>query len=204
MTCTRGLFDFSHSKTLRQFNQNLKTGKSIANLKDLMPWLNKTKRKNLSYISFNSEQQLTKGKLLAIIPWMSTEWIITFTLRLTNRIPVGENCNVIHFRIDNGCPAIFIDKINGGSLISYTNIINGTRWHTRFVSPQNDVETHFELHQRYISNGNYRFFIKLNGEEIHSIISAAQQHYNVEVYASHFWYDACQGSIKNFEFTNFL
>ena len=62
-----------------------------------------------------------------------------------------------------------------------------------------------EVHQRYISNGTYRYFIKIDGEEIHSAInSKARQYYNVKVYAGDPWHNASQGFISKLHFTNFL
>lgn len=66
-----------------------------------------------------------------------------------------------------------------------------------FPAPQNYVETHIELHQRYVSNGNYGFFIVVNGEEIYSLLNTDVRQIYVKVYASDPWYDFCQGTVKN-------
>ena len=69
-----------------------------------------------------------------------------------------------------------------------------------------NVGIKIEIHQRYTSGGKYRYFIKINGEEIHSIVNNdAQQFYNVKVYASNPWDPiVCPGYIKNFAITNLL
>ena len=149
------------------------------------------------------------NKLVATIPWLSNEWIISLILRLENRAPAGINCNIFSFDKDeeNGVPALFIDKVQQQPFISYVNTVNGQTWFKKFTAPQNNEDTHIEMHQRYVSNGNYRFFILVNGEEINSVINNnAQQYYNVKIYASSYKYyaSACQGSIKYLKLTNFL
>ena len=87
----------------------------------------------------------------------------------------------------------------------YLNTVSGNqKWIKRLPTPPINVETHIEMHQRYVSGGNYRFFIVVNGEEINSVFSTARQFYNVKVYSSNPWHNACPGYIKNFKFTNFL
>ena len=63
---------------------------------------------------------------------------------------------------------------------------------------------HIEIHQRYISQGNYRFFMKIDRVEVHSIVNNdARQFYDVKVYASDQYFDAI-GFISNLHLTNFL
>ena len=62
-----------------------------------------------------------------------------------------------------------------------------------------------EIHQRYVSNGDYRYFIKIDGVEVYSVLNTdARQFYNIKVYASGPFRDACPAYIKDLEFTNFL
>uniref|UniRef100_A0A7M5WQ67 Uncharacterized protein n=2 Tax=Clytia hemisphaerica TaxID=252671 RepID=A0A7M5WQ67_9CNID len=65
-----------------------------------------------------------------------------------------------------------------------------------------------EIHQRYISNGKYRYFIRINEEEIHSVVNTeAKQFYNVKVFAGQAFYAkqaVCPASIKNVKHYNFL
>ena len=56
-----------------------------------------------------------------------------------------------------------------------------------------------EIHQRYLSEVNYHIFVKVNSNEIHSVVNSnAQQFYNINVYVSDPWYD---GFITFFEFS---
>ena len=64
---------------------------------------------------------------------------------------------------------------------------------------------HFAVHQRYVSDGNYRYFITIDGEEIYTVLNTnATQFYNVKVFMSNNWQAACPVYISNFEITNFL
>ena len=67
--------------------------------------------------------------------------------------------------------------------------------------------THIEIHQRYLRSGEYRYFIRIDGEEVHSVVNTqAQQFYNVKVIAAQAFTSAatCPASIKNVKHTNFL
>ena len=143
------------------------------------------------------EQPTVRNKLLTTIPWMSAEWIISFTLKLNSD---GDG-NIIQFTTgDSGSriPGVFIN--NHEIIYHYTGIVGG--YIGRPALPLN-VDNHIELHQRYVSNGKYRFFIMLNGEETHSAINNnARQFYNVKVYASNPSHHTCQGTIKNLKLTN--
>ena len=99
-------------------------------------------------------------------------------------------------------PAVFLD---GGAKIAFFTSMNESLSHGFIgnVLQQNHVYK-IEIHQRYISNGNYQFFIKIDGEEYSAINSKAKQFYNVKVYAANPWYNASKGFISNFNFTNFF
>ena len=61
-----------------------------------------------------------------------------------------------------------------------------------------------KIHQRYVSGGNYGFFVEVDGQEMVSVINIdARQFYNVKVYTSDPWHHV-QGSTKNLKLTNFL
>lgn len=157
---------------------------------------------------FILEILLAKETLLTTIPWMSAEWIISFTLTLTS---LSDDCNLVQFTtggdygvVGGRIPAIFINKHQGTVDMVYINSVSGKNRAVRSFIPPINVETQIEMHQRYVSSGNYRFFIVVNGEEINSVFSTARQFYNVKVYSSNPWHNTCPGYIKNFKFTNFL
>ena len=151
---------------------------------------------------------------MATIPRLSTEWSVEFTFRLTTTSSSSPNCSVIHLtqgenslNVGDRAPAFFLDgdftSITNSSIFSATH---GLKNHN-FISgvPVVGEPTQIEIHQRYISGGDYRYFIKWNGEEIYSVVNETPlQFYNVKVYASDTWYDACPAYIKNFSITNFL
>ena len=43
-----------------------------------------------------SEEELVLKRLLTVIPWLSTEWIVSFTVRLTSLASTDQQCNIIH------------------------------------------------------------------------------------------------------------
>lgn len=148
---------------------------------------------------------------MKVIPNLSPEWIVSFTLRITSLAPSTIFCNIIQLskegpelEFGDRTPAVFLFPSRDQFYISSS--INSNR-DTGFSVTKGialNVPTHIEIHQRYISGGKYRYFVKINGEEVASIINTnALQFYNVRVYASK-GTDPCPGYIKNLEVTNFL
>ena len=121
-------------------------------------------------------------------------------------------CNVIHLTCPDTqgqkIPVLFVFQETGAltkQRIDYD--INSGRIYIDITEPPTLGKWyHFEFHQRYVGGGNYRFYVKKNGEEVKSIINtSAQQFYNVKVYASNpYEQDVCPAHMKNLKFTNFL
>ena len=84
--------------------------------------------------------------------------------------------------------------------------VNGKGKHNFVSDPIQPNHTYsVEIHQRYIANGKYRYFITIDGKEKYSIVNKqAQQFHNVHVYASSETRDKGDGYISNLSFTNFL
>ena len=162
---------------------------------------------------FYIEEAIEQNRLLAVIQRLSTEWIVSLTVRFENLNPDGTgHCNIIQLTRGNSLsqygdrtPVILLTPNRDEFYIA--SAINGNmnlvHWTDKGLAL--NVSTRIEVHQRYTSGGNYRYFIKINGEEVFTIINTnAQQFYNVKVYASNPWDYTCSGYIKNFEVTNFL
>ena len=141
---------------------------------------------------------------------MSTEWSVSFNYRTTD--VVAGWTNIIHFTISGNMnnigdrtPAVFVTPESKNFLfVSYLNNTANYYWDFDENIQQNHVYK-IEIHQRYISNGNYRYFIKIDGDEVHSAInSKARQFYDVKVYAEDPWHAPSKGFISKFKFTNFL
>ena len=160
---------------------------------------------------------MVRDRLLTVIPRLSTEWIVSFTVRMTSLARSYYFCNVIlltngglggHPGAKHGerTPLVSLPPLRDNIYISSSiNSNDDYGKHVHLNGLVVNVSTHTEIHQRYTSGGKYRYFIKINGEEIFSIINAnAQQFYDVKVYASDPWEDNCSGYIKNLEVTNFL
>ena len=147
---------------------------------------------------------------MATIPRLSAEWSISFQFRQiglvlgwTNLIRFGASHEP--FTSLSRIPAVFVRP--NSTLLHFSTSINGNRYNVDAEGTENKLNEnhHAEIHQRYISKGDYRFFIEINGIEIHSVInSEAQQFYDVHVYASDYYEENAAGYISNFLFTNFL
>ena len=151
---------------------------------------------------------------MATIPRMSTEWSISFQFRQTSLSPHWTNIirfivsGMIEdqrapFEIGERIPAVFTNP--NSKALYFTSSVNGNADYVIESTINLNENYYIEIHQRYVSRGDYRYFIKVNGTEIHSVINSnAQQFYNVNVYASDPWYVKANGFISNFQFTNFL
>ena len=92
-------------------------------------------------------------------------------------------------------------------MLHISTSINGSSYNVNTKGIEDEVnKNHYvEIHQRYVSRGDYRYFIKINGIEINSVINCgAQQFYKVDVHASDNFHENAAGYISNFLFTNFL
>uniref|UniRef100_A0A7M5UYX2 Uncharacterized protein n=2 Tax=Clytia hemisphaerica TaxID=252671 RepID=A0A7M5UYX2_9CNID len=97
-------------------------------------------------------------------------------------------------------------KLESLRINSAVNGDTSYRWNYPFTLAVNETMD-VEIHQRYISNGKYRYFIRINEEDIHSVVNTeAKQFYNVKVIAGQEFTGAevCPASIKNVKHTNFL
>ena len=124
-------------------------------------------------------------RMLTVFPRLSAEWIVSFTLRMTTLATSSNYCSII--QLTQG--GVFQQHGDRTSAV----ILYPPRDWFYFSSSINDNPNHYinnyiriiEIHQRYVNGGEYRYFIKINGEEIASIINTkAQQFYDVKVYAS--------------------
>ena len=161
------------------------------------------------------EMEVTKNSLLKVIDRFSTEWSVTLSIRLYGQILSGNgmsSCGIISLSsngvVNNyyGSRVPFVGLVKSDRRLHTTSAINGNwNWIKDLPALKIDQTYHLEIHQRYVSNGNYRYFIKLDGEEVYSVINTdARQFYNVHVYAGNPWNDPCPVYISNFKITNFL
>ena len=156
--------------------------------------------------------ELVRNKLLSTIPILSTEWIVSFDYKVTRT--VWTDCNwlgVLTFTIgqdlDNygdRTPSLYV-RCADRQLV-FSSAINGIIAFNKMVLQINSNGLyHIEIHQRYISGGEYRYFIRIDGVEVVSVVNKdARQFYNVKVYACDPWFDPADGIISNLQHTNFL
>uniref|UniRef100_A0A7M5UL06 Cnidarian restricted protein n=1 Tax=Clytia hemisphaerica TaxID=252671 RepID=A0A7M5UL06_9CNID len=174
-------------------------------------------------VTFVGEQEIALPRhfRLGVIPVLSPEWIFRFSIRFHSLDYVGDGsfsyCTVLHLT-KGGNNDVYGDRtpsitIGGNPTLNEMKIsapVNGNKSYrqnipfTLAVNETMDVE----IHQRYISNGKYRYFIRINEEEIHSVVNTeAKQFYNVKVFAGQAFYAkqaVCPASIKNVKHYNFL
>ena len=176
----------------------------------------------VTYLFFpNIEKTLVQGKLLAVVPRLSAEWTLVYSLNVKSLQTTSMLCSFVHLSIltDDTSGAIYgsrspfhyLERVTQGlqgkfEKMKFGSAINSaTAYITMSEMPEVGEWEHYEFHQRYVSGGNYRFFVKRNGEEVYSAINTdAQQFYNVKVYAGSPTFPACAAEIKNLELTNFL
>ena len=141
---------------------------------------------------------------------MSTEWSVSFEFKMTG--VVADWSSIIHLTIGGDAeiigdrtPAVFLMPESRGFHFTTSLGDDISYFWDYYENLQQNYVYEIEIHQRYISNGNYRYFIKIDREEVHSAInSKARQFYNVKVYVGDPWYNASKGLISNLQFTNFL
>ncbi|XP_066910985.1 uncharacterized protein [Clytia hemisphaerica] len=163
-----------------------------------------------------NEVRVTQNNLLKVIDRFSTEWSIMFSMRLSTSIPSGDDglptCNIINLSEDNiqsshyGARTPYVGLRKDTRKIHTTSAINGNWNEIKELPPVIIDQTyHLEIHQRYVSNGHYRYFIMIDGVEVYSVLNTdARQFYNVHVYAGNPWNEPCPVYISNFKLTNFL
>ena len=97
-------------------------------------------------------------------------------------------------------------KINRNTnLAFFTSLINDTNYPYEFQPITLNQLYHVEIHQRYISNGDYRYQVIIDGKIEHTAINKqARQYYNVHVYVSDPLKEPFNGYVGNLKFTNFL
>ena len=168
------------------------------------------------YIRFRCilEELLAKNRLLAVFPRLGKEWIVSFTLRLSTLSAPTVFCSVIHLTQNGNFgaygdrnPAVMMER--DGSLYKHISYLTGRNGNRNFqiakmTVPEANEPINIEIHQRYSSEGEYRVFLIVNGQEIKSRINDdARQFEKVKVYVGSPWYEACPGYIKNLAVTNF-
>ena len=68
-----------------------------------------------------------------------------------------------------------------------------------------DKTMNLRVSQRYVSNGQYRYSVDVDGINFATkLVTNAQQYYNIDVYAAERHRGACPAFISNFKLTNFL
>ena len=161
-----------------------------------------------------SEQSLSGNNLLTVIPVLSPEWIISLNFRIHSTIPNTGivACNIVHMtdglnHAEYGSRAPFIGIVQDTYKLHIEKGVNGGNRYVANIPSVLSINQkyHLEVYQRYTSNGDYQYFVKLDGTEVFSILNSdARQFYDVKVYVSNAWNPRCPVYISNFKISNFL
>ncbi|XP_066924471.1 uncharacterized protein [Clytia hemisphaerica] len=162
----------------------------------------------------NEEFEVTNGRLAALIPRLSTEWELSVSLRMRSEIPRGDpkvpRCNIIHVEAAKPglygfrTPQISLEKSDQRMVIS-SAVNNDHNFKINFFELKINQTIRLWIQQRYMSNGEYKFEVKINGTVIGSAVNKeARQFYDASVWMSGPLYETCPVSISNFKITNFL
>lgn len=162
----------------------------------------------VNFISFILEYHLDKHILQKTLPILSPEWILKFTFRMQIGTTGSGNCGLVGLSNGKGSnvyghktPVLAMRKETQTLVVN--SALHGNP-NAGYVSPAPFVvnETyHIQVRQRYIGQGEYRFFIVRNGEETYSTVHMkAEQFYDVKISTGEC--SCCY--IKDFEVTNLL
>ena len=175
--------------------------------------MNKSIRIFHVFFYFIIETLVEDNKLIAVIPLLSTEWSLSFNLRIFETI--GDYSNVIHFTkganigsMGDRVPYISTKPLSSELYIT-TDANHITDLYLGGTAGQNvltlEQKHKIEMSQRYISGGKYRLLTVIDGNVISDVINTdARQYHNVQVYAGDPWHPPSNKTISDFQHTNFL
>ncbi|XP_065662129.1 uncharacterized protein LOC136084866 isoform X2 [Hydra vulgaris] len=157
----------------------------------------------VEYIVDNTHAPLVKGKVVAEIPRLNKEYLISFDVYPNKFVPYYHS--VIHFTIgsDNAnygdrTPGIWFHE-NGNGTLLVAAPINGYKNYIFNTNPfKLNLWTNIEVSQ-FLKSTYYLYTIRINGDVVFCVINDQAQNFeNVKVYASDPWYEVQDGFIKNF------
>uniref|UniRef100_A0A7M5X675 Uncharacterized protein n=1 Tax=Clytia hemisphaerica TaxID=252671 RepID=A0A7M5X675_9CNID len=168
-------------------------------------------------ISEEKEIEVTKGLLLALLPTLSAEWIVSMNIRLFRGLDTSFTfCRLFHMT-KGGQNTVYGDRtplilIRASDNVIQTNTAMNNIKSRSTLLTNNPVQINqtlsLEIHQRYIQNGNHRYFIIINGVEVHSEVNySGQQFHDIKVYATSSGGNtvtACPAMLSDLKLTNFL
>ncbi|XP_047137853.1 uncharacterized protein LOC100198704 isoform X2 [Hydra vulgaris] len=161
------------------------------------------RKEQISYI----ETPLVKGNLLAVIPKLDKEFIVSFDVK-PNSFNVGWK-SVIHFTIGSDVsrygdrvPGVWFHHSGNGGLHIAAPINGNINRYFDTAPIALKQWTNVEIRQRLEGNA-YIYTIKLNGEVVFTEKNNdARSFEDVKVYASDPWYPVQDGSIRDFYVLN--
>ena len=155
------------------------------------------------------EIPVSQGNLLAELPILSTEWSVSFFIRLIDEEPVSSS--ILHLTTgdrggsyDNKMPNLY--RVKNTDKIQIVYDVNGIQavqlFRYEFVR---DEKTKVEIHQRYVKDGIYRVYIMVDNLEVYSTVNNdARQFHNVKIYAGNPFAQSAIAFISDFKYTNYL
>ncbi|XP_066930962.1 uncharacterized protein [Clytia hemisphaerica] len=140
------------------------------------------------------EIEVTKGLLLALLPTLSAEWIVSMKLRLFRELDTSFTfCRLFHMT-KGGQNTVYGDRTplvsirTADNVLQISTALNGKKSHNALLI-SNELQINqtiaLEIHQRYVKNGNYKYYILVDGVVIMDDMNyTAEQFHDVKVYAT--------------------
>ncbi|XP_065662137.1 uncharacterized protein LOC100207579 isoform X3 [Hydra vulgaris] len=150
----------------------------------------------------NIPTSFVKGKIVAEIPKLEKEFLVSFDVNPYKFLPDWHN--VIHFTTGYNygqygyrVPSITFHE-NGDGTLEIVSSINGYyNWRFNTNPIEKNQWSNIEISQ-ILEGSLYIYKIRINGVVVYSVTNNQSQSFdNVKVYVSNPWYDAQDGSIKN-------
>ena len=157
--------------------------------------------------------KLTKDNYVAFIPWLSAEWTVSMKVQLYDEVKIFGSyafCNIAEFtaddsQIQHGKSTLMVRMGKENNLRIESTSLYGPEAVFSYPPLVVDQPVHIEVHQRYMYGGIYRYTIVVDGVNYASkVVTNAQQNFNIKVYASEKYREACRVYVSDFKLTNFL
>ena len=162
--------------------------------------------------SFSTEQEVVRNTLLTKIPHLSAEWIVSLKVRFHGHL--ASPCNI--FRMAQG----YRNNDYHGDRYPLISVYHYPAYRFQIASSIGSNKNHaqdlyfgfqinqkysIEIQQRYVSGGNYRYAIYIDGKEGYSVLNdQPRQFYDMNVFLSDNIQAPCPAYVSDLKITNFL
>lgn len=158
-------------------------------------------------INHQEEINLTKNKLVTILPSLSLEFFISFQL-LVSQHQLVDFRSVLHFTTGNNIgmygdriPGLWLKKDNA---LLIASAINGDPNYFRSTSKPIQVNKWYSVEiEQALKGEKLMFTFKVDGVTMHTVENKkAKEFKDVKIFAADPWYESTTGKIKNLKIVN--